>query len=240
MLTEKLSLLRLSGRISKSVEKMTRKEEICYESILIGALVSYHVKWPYHFKWLSVSLEQPLECRSTLIFNCTFCILTQSNLTILAFLRIQLPRQPMRIKSLTSLDPASQLTTPVIAQCFGRKDGQWCQRVTGGMIPESEREREMDIECTITSPVSKNWPKYWLPDPLSAQSVSNCDSQAMAVKASDGGPGRSLPALVDCQSESVRLRTWSVLLWISLEFSWINVYFDNSRIFQFQWTTSEM
>jgi hypothetical protein len=44
MLTRRLLLIRLSGRILKNVERVTRKEALFSESIGIGAIVSYHLK----------------------------------------------------------------------------------------------------------------------------------------------------------------------------------------------------
>jgi hypothetical protein len=44
MLTGRLLLIRLSGRISKNVERVTRKEAIFSESILIGVFVPDHLK----------------------------------------------------------------------------------------------------------------------------------------------------------------------------------------------------
>jgi hypothetical protein len=44
MLTGKLFLIRLSGRISKNVERVTRNEAIFSESIPIGVIVPYHLK----------------------------------------------------------------------------------------------------------------------------------------------------------------------------------------------------
>jgi hypothetical protein len=44
MLTGRLLFVRLSGRISKNVERLTRKEAIFSESIPIGAIVPYRLK----------------------------------------------------------------------------------------------------------------------------------------------------------------------------------------------------
>jgi hypothetical protein len=54
ILTERLLFIRLSCRISKNVEGGTRRDAIFSESISIGAIISYHLKWPYHLQWLSV------------------------------------------------------------------------------------------------------------------------------------------------------------------------------------------
>jgi hypothetical protein len=50
MLTGKLLLIRLSGRISKNVERVTRKEVIFSESIPIGAIGAIGAIVPYHLK----------------------------------------------------------------------------------------------------------------------------------------------------------------------------------------------
>jgi hypothetical protein len=44
MLTRRLLVIRLLGRISKNVERVTRKEAIFSDSIPIGAIVLYHLK----------------------------------------------------------------------------------------------------------------------------------------------------------------------------------------------------
>jgi hypothetical protein len=44
MLKEKLLLIRLSLRISRIVAMITRKEELCSESIPIGTISPYHFK----------------------------------------------------------------------------------------------------------------------------------------------------------------------------------------------------
>jgi hypothetical protein len=44
MLTGRLLLIRLSGQISKNIERATGKEAIFSERIPIGAIVLYHLK----------------------------------------------------------------------------------------------------------------------------------------------------------------------------------------------------
>jgi hypothetical protein len=58
MLTGRLLLIHLSGRISKNVERVTRKEVRLSESIRI---IPYHLKWPDHRKWPSVSIRSGLD-----------------------------------------------------------------------------------------------------------------------------------------------------------------------------------
>jgi hypothetical protein len=56
--TEKLLLIRLSGRSSKSIENVTRKEEICFESVPIGSIgLTASIHYLYSTK-LQASISQ--------------------------------------------------------------------------------------------------------------------------------------------------------------------------------------
>jgi hypothetical protein len=50
----RLLIIRLSGRISRNVERLTRKEAISSESIPIGAIVPYHLQRSHDLKSLYV------------------------------------------------------------------------------------------------------------------------------------------------------------------------------------------
>jgi hypothetical protein len=58
ILTGKILLIHLSGRISKNVERVTRKEATLSDYMPIGAIV------PYHLKWLSTMAQVILWLRS--------------------------------------------------------------------------------------------------------------------------------------------------------------------------------